>query len=106
MIWVKWSFWGKLGQGLSKKIYAVHVLLKVFDTVGVFIGHSLYQSSACLSLVLQFCFCVSTCVHYNAPQIEVKLFLAAKSTVTTDLWSKEKSSPGLKSLLTVTSQPI
>lgn len=50
-------------------------------------------------------FCVSTCVHYNASQIEVKSYLAAKSTVTADLRRKEKPSPGLKSLLTVTSQP-
>lgn len=44
---------------------------------------------------------VTTCVHYNASQIEVNLFLTAKSTVTADLWRKEKSSPGLNFLLTL-----
>lgn len=71
-------------------------------TVGVFIWRSLCQTSPCLPPVLQlYCW-----VHYNASRIEVKLFLAAKSTVTTDLWRKEKSSPGLNFLLTITSQPF
>lgn len=36
VIWVKWSFWWKLGQGLLKNIFAVHVLLRFLTYSGCF----------------------------------------------------------------------